>query len=330
MPAEPLPLRIVIVTFFDGEDTPGGLNDGETRRWVARLPLPDSLPFGFGRLHLDAARGVASLTTGMGNAAAAAAVAALGSDPRFDTRHAYWLLAGIAGADPDRMALGSAAWLGQVVDGDLMHEVHHRDAPADWPTGRLPLGRDAPYAAPPQQRMAANLYALNAGLAEWAFRLTEATPLADTPEMAAYRAHFAGFAKGASAPEVQRGAVLASSNFWHGAALLEWARDWVAYWTQGRGAFVASAMEDAGVAYAVTALDRAGRADARRLMMLRTASNFVIPRPGVTVAQSLGSHRREGFSGVVPALENAYRVGRPVVEALLARWEEMRERIPGD
>jgi hypothetical protein len=55
-------------------------------------------------------------------------------------------------------------------------------------------------------------------------------------------AHFARFAKGAAAPEVQRGAVLASSNFWHGPALLGWARDWVAYWTEGRSPFVASAM----------------------------------------------------------------------------------------
>ena len=63
--------------------------------------------------------------------------------------------------------------------------------------------------------------------------------------------------------------------------------------------------------------------------MLRSASNFVIPRPGLSAEQSLGSHRREGFSGFGPALENAYRVGRPVVDALLDRWEETRERIPG-
>jgi purine nucleoside permease len=314
----PIPLRVVIVALFEPEERPDGLNDGELRRWVARLPLPETQPFGFGRLHLDAARGLAAITTGVGNAAGAAAVAALGTDPRFDTRAAYWLLAGIAGADPDAMALGSAAWLDHVVDGDLMHEVHHADAPAHWPTGRIPLGRDAPYAMPPREGMATNRFVLNAALAEWAWRLTRAAPLADTAELAAYRAHFAGFAKGGGPPEVLRGSVLASSNFWHGPALLGWAREWVAYWTEGRGRFVASAMEDAGVAHALAALDRAGRADWQRVLMLRTASNFVIPRPGLTAEQSLGSHRREGFSGFGPALENAYRVGRPVVDALLA------------
>jgi purine nucleoside permease len=244
----PIALRVVIVALFEPEDTPGGLNDGELRRWVTRLPLPQALPFAFGRLHLDASRGLAAITTGVGNAAAAAAIAALGADARFDTRHAYWLLAGIAGADPDRMALGSAAWLDHVVDGDLMHEVHPQDAPHTWPTGRIPLGRAEPYAMPPREGMAKNRFALNAGLADWAWRLTAATPLADSPEIAAYRAYFARFAKGAATPEVQRGAVLASSNFWHGSALLGWARDWVAYWTEGRSPFVASAMEDAGVA----------------------------------------------------------------------------------
>jgi purine nucleoside permease len=327
-PADPLPIRVVVVTLFDPGDAPGPFRDGEFRRWVERLPLPGSLPFGFGPqpLRVDAERGIVGLVTGVGNAAAAAAVAGLGADPRLDLSRAYWLMAGIAGADPEAMPIGSAAWLDHVVDGDLLHEIDLRDAPPGWRTGRLPLGRDEPFAMPPRQGLAVNAHRLNAGLAAWAHGLTAGMALADSPEMAAYRAHFTG--PGAAPPAVIRGAVLASSNFWHGPALLDWAREWVAYWTEGRARFVASAMEDAGVAHALAALGRAGLADPQRLLMLRTASNYVVPRPGITAAQSIGSHKQEGFSGLVPSLENAYSVGRRVVDALLDGWAEYAERTP--
>jgi purine nucleoside permease len=328
-PEAPLAIRVVVVALFDPGDSPGPFTDGEFRRWTERLPLPEAAPFGFGPqpLRLDRERGLLGVVTGVGNAAAAAAIAGLGADPRFDLSRAYWLMAGIAGADPEAMPLGSAAWVDHVVDGDLLHEIDLRDAPPHWRTGRLPLGRDEPFAKPPRAGMVVNAHRLNAGLAAWAHDLTAGLALLDSPGMAAYRAHFAG--RGGDPPAVLRGAVLASSNFWHGPALLDWAREWVSYWTEGRARLVASAMEDAGVAHALAALGRAGRADPARLLMLRTASNYVVPRPGITPAQSIGSHKQEGFSGLVPSLENAYLVGRRVVDALLEGWAEYAERIPG-
>ena len=325
-----LPIRAVIVTLFDPGDAPGSLGDGEFRRWTERLPLPDSMPFAFGPhpVRLDRERGVLGVVTGVGNAAAAAAIVGLGTDSRFDLSRAYWLMAGIAGADPEAMSIGSAAWIDHVVDGDLLHEIDLRDAPPGWPTGRLPLGRDAPFAPPPRSGLVLNAHRLNAGLAAWAYRLTADMDLADSPDMTAYRAHFVGTAEGAAPPSVMRGAVLASSNFWHGPALRDWARDWVDYWTAGRARFVASAMEDSGVAHALAALGRAGLADPDRLLMLRTASNYVVPRPGITAAESIGSHKQEGFSGLGPSLENAYFVGRCVLDALLDGWDDHRERIP--
>ncbi|MFN7000598.1 MAG: purine nucleoside permease [Elioraea tepidiphila] len=327
-PSAPFPVRVVVVTLFDPGDAPGPLRDGEFRRWTERLPLPDHVPFGFGPqpLRLDRERGILGIVAGVGNAAAAAAVAGLGADPRFDLSRAYWLMAGIAGADPEAMPIGSVAWIDHVVDGDLLHEIDLRDAPPGWRTGRLPLGRDAPFAMPPRQGLVVNAHPLNQGLVAWAQGLTAGLELVDSPEMAAYRARFAG--TGAQPAGVLRGAVLASSNFWHGPALLDWAREWVAYWTEGRARFVASAMEDAGVAHALAALGRAGRADPARLLMLRSASNYVVPRPGLTAAESIGSHKQEGFVGLVPALENAYLAGRRVVDALLDGWDEFAERVP--
>ena len=43
----------------------------------------------------------------MGTAKAAGSVMALGLDPRFDLRRTYFVIAGIAGADPSQASIGS-------------------------------------------------------------------------------------------------------------------------------------------------------------------------------------------------------------------------------
>ena len=92
--------------------------------------------------------GVLALCTGIGTAKAAASVMALGLDPRFDLRKAYWVVAGIAGIDPDDGSTGSAVWAEWVVDGDLAHEIDAREIPPEWQTGYVPLRKTTPYEMP--------------------------------------------------------------------------------------------------------------------------------------------------------------------------------------
>ena len=112
--------------FEPGADT--GDRPGEFQAWVERLPLAGVLPFpqGYRDLRYNPDKGVLGIVTGIGTARAAASIMALGMDPRFDLSRAYWLVAGIAGADPNDMSLGSAAWAEWLVDGDLAP----RDRPA--------------------------------------------------------------------------------------------------------------------------------------------------------------------------------------------------------
>jgi purine nucleoside permease len=53
----------------------------------------------------------------------------LGMDPRFDLTHAYWIVAAIAGVDPNKASVASAAWANYVVDGDLAYEIDAREIP---------------------------------------------------------------------------------------------------------------------------------------------------------------------------------------------------------
>ena len=56
------------------------------------------------------------MCTGGGVTNAATSVTALALDSRFDLSKAYWIVAGIAGVDPQDASLGSAAWAKWLVD----------------------------------------------------------------------------------------------------------------------------------------------------------------------------------------------------------------------
>jgi purine nucleoside permease len=328
--SDPLPIKVVIVTMFEvGEDQ--GDQPGEFQTWVERLPLPESVPFpqGWRDLRLNRQKGVLGIVTGIGTARAAASIMALGMDPRFDLRRAYWLVAGIAGADPDDMSLGSAAWAEWVIDGGLAHQIDAREVPWDWPTGYVPLNRAEPYAEPVPEDDGGVVYRLDPGLVDWAYRLTRNVVLDDTEALQALRAPYVGHLAAQRPPFVRKGDNLATSTFWHGGRLNEWANDWTAYWTGGKGNFVTSAMEDSGTLQALTFLDQAGRADRDRVLVLRTASNYTMQHRRATAAESLAGEAEGDLSAFLPSLEAAWQVGHPVVEELVDRWRRYDDALPG-
>ena len=246
---------------------------------------------------------------------------ALGLDPRFDLTHAYWLVAGIAGVDPADASLGSAAWAEWIVDGDLAHEIDPREMPRDWPTGYFPLDTAEPYALPRKPEASTQLaYHLNPALTEWAYALTRDVPLLDNDKIKASRARYTDTPNARRPPFVLKGDNLASSTFWHGKLLDRWANDWVKYWTDGKGNFVTTAMEDSGTLQALTNLAHAGKVDLSRVMVLRTASNYDSQPPGRTAAENLAEENLGTYSAYIPSLENAYRVGSKVVHELTTHW----------
>lgn len=332
--AEPEIIRpkVVVVTMFEvGQDT--GDTPGEFQFWVERRHLDRvvPLPAAYHDVRVSADGSVIGIVTGVGNTRAAASIMALGLDPRFDLRKSYWLVAGIAGIDPADGSLGSAVWANYVVDGDLAHEIDPREAPADWPTGYLPLQRTRPYEKPrPTNQGGTDILAfhLNPGLVEWAFQLTQATSLPDNDQMKERRAAFTGFPEAQRPPFVLKGDNLASSTFWHGAKLNAWANAWVKYYTDDVGNYVTTAMEDTGTLHALTSLTKAGRADVQRALVLRTASNYDMQWPGGTAEESLRGEHRGVYSGYLPSLEAAFLVGNKVVDTVIADWGKYENAPP--
>lgn len=324
---KPIPIKAVVVAMFEaGEDT--GDRPGEFQFWVEREQLTEKLPFpaGFRPLRLNRKTGVLGVVTGAGVTNATSTITALGFDPRFDLKQAYWLIAGIAGVDPNDASLGSAAWANWVLDGDLVYELDAREAPADWKYGRIAVGAKGPGLLPVNRSSETMVYEMNGKLVDWAYDLTKNLKLPDSAEAAAYRATYSAYPKAAAPPVVMRGDSLGSSTYWHGARLTEWANDWVRLWTGGKGNFVMTNMEDNGTATALKRLERAGRVDFRRVMVLRTASNFCMPAPKQDSAASL---LRE-YAGRLPALESAHMVGSKVLHEIVRDWKQWKVRVPGD
>ncbi|MCY3794038.1 MAG: purine nucleoside permease, partial [Gammaproteobacteria bacterium] len=134
--AVPVPVRVVIVTMFErGADE--GDEPGEFQFWKERRNLDQrfAFPHSHHDLYYNADSQILGMVTGVGTAKSATATMALGLDPRFDLRQAYWLVAGIAGIDPEDASVGSAVWSAYLVDGDLGYEIDAREIPEDWDFG---------------------------------------------------------------------------------------------------------------------------------------------------------------------------------------------------
>ena len=319
---KPITVKVVVVAMFEvGNDT--GDQPGELQYWVERdhLDRVYDLPAGYHAVRMNN-DGEMAVLTGQGTAHAAATIMAVGLDPRFDFSHAYWLIAGIAGGNPEKVSLGSAAWARFVVDGDLGYEIDAREMPQEWTTGYVPLRKTKPFETPAAP-LDGQMYEMNAKLAEWAYERTRGTPLADSERLKEIRARFDG-AAAQRPPFVTLGDEISSSTYWHGKLSDAWAAEWVRYFTEGKGEFATTAMEDTGTLQSLKYLSQAGRADFQRVMVLRTVSNYDRQPEGMTAAESLANQRVGKYSGYLPSLEAAYTVGHAVVDELLAHWSKYK------
>lgn len=118
---------------------------------------------------------------------------------------------------------------------------------------------------------------------------------------------------------------VSASTFWHGKILNKWANDWMHYWTEGKGEFVTSAVEDSGIMEAIRFLAQGQRANTQRVMLLRTASNFTTPPPHLDAATNL-AREMSGFGAMEPAVENHWRVGSAIIREIVSNWSQWQQK----
>jgi purine nucleoside permease/predicted cupin superfamily sugar epimerase len=318
-----------------------GDKPGEFQLWKAGQKLDTCLPFAVSHheICINPETGVMGIVTGMGTAKAATAIMALGLDPRFDLTHAYWLVAGIAGFDPEDASIGSAAWATWLVDGDLAHQIDAREIPESWSTGYFPLFTTDPILDNQTidlsklnrhgQSTNGEVYQLNPELVDWAYNLTKDVELNDYPAMQALRDKYTDYPNAQKLPFVLKGEHMAASTFWHGGLLNQWAHSWTHYWTGGQGNFVSSGMEDTGSYQSMIYLDNINKVDKSRFMVVRTGSNYSMPPKDLTAIENLRLESGEnGYAGMQSALESAYLVGSKVVDTIVANWSKFKTTMP--
>ncbi len=326
--ATPLPVKAVLVTMFEiGEDE--GDTAGEFQLWKERRPFDLAIPFPHGHhdLYYNAEDQVLATVTGIGSIRSASSVMALGLDPRFDLSKSYWLVAGIAGIDPEDASIGSAVWSAYLVDGDLSHHIDAREKPEDWPTGYFARRTQEPYGQPRPEANGGEMFLINEALRDWAFELTKGLELPDLEGLKETRDLYTEHPNAQLPPFVLKGGHLAAMTFWHGAIMNAWANEWVAYWSDGNSDFVTSAMEDTGSFSSVAYLHEIGRADKNRFMVLRTGSNYTMQPPGKTAAENLLTEN-EGYAGLEASVEALYLVGGVVLDEITGNWDVYEDTIP--
>jgi purine nucleoside permease len=323
---KPWPIRAVVVATFEvGNDT--GDTPGEFQFWVEREHLDEVIEFpgGVRPLRTNKEHTILGMVSGTTLVNATASMMALGLDPRFDLSHAYILINGIAGVDPKAASIGSAAWARYVV-GDVAREIDPREMPKDWPYGFFPTGAKEPN---PKTMSAANwhrsnLFTLNPSLVQWAYEQTKDLKLGDEAGAAKLRATYTGFPVAQKPPFVLIGDTFASDTYWHGAIMTQFAEDWVSLWTEHKGTFVMTEMEDSGYMEAVERLGAMHRVDPQRVMVLRAGSNYCMPAPGHMPVESLTAP----YTGFHLALESAYATGSTVLHTLLGDWPKYSVQVP--
>ena len=325
----PIKVKVVVAAMFERGESRGD-EPGELQHWVERLGLDIEHEFVLGQdvLYMNDA-GVMAILTGGGITNATASIMALGLDERFDLTQSYWLIAGIAGADPEDLSLGSAAWANHVVDGDLLYEIDGREIPDDWPYGMIPLGSKEPTTDPDELQGGWSVdtiaFTLNPQLVNWAYSITQYIELDDAPGITAFREHYKNYPQAQRPPFVTIGDSMSSSTYWHGKYMNQWANDWIKLYRGADANFMTSGMEDSGSLTSLTRLARDGRVDLDRVLVLRTASNFTMPPDDQTAQWSKTQPYPDGGQ---PSIEAAFVVGNTVVQALVTNWDQYRDNIP--
>jgi purine nucleoside permease len=314
-----LPVKVMVVSMFRPEGAP----------WLKALKISREIPVpGLSAgdpLVRCSADGVCQMTTGMGHANATASIMAVAYSGLFDLRKTYFLIAGVAGIDPDRGTIGSATWARFAVDAGIAHEIDVRDLPKGWSDGYYGILTNSADQKP-RFDYHTEVFRLNEALLQKALALSKGVELADSDDVRAYRAHFPG-APANQPPQVVQCDTASGDTWWTGPHLEEHARHWVKLLTDNQGVYCTTQQEDNATMVALTRASQSGLLDLQRVAILRTASDFDRPYPGQDTVSGLHAQLSlEGASSI--STDNLVKAGMPLVQAIVSNWPQWQAGVP--
>ncbi len=268
---------------------------------------------------------ICQMTTDMGHANAAASMMAVIYSGLFDLHQTYFVVAGIAGIDPARGTIGSAAWARYVVDAGIAHEVDARELPPGWNDGYFGVMTDSPDQMP-KLEYHSEVFRLDEALLQKALAVSSKVTLEDNPAVEAYRQHYPA-SPANQRPMVIQCDTLTADTWWFGNRLGEHARRWMQLLTGGKGVYCTSQEEDNAVLAALARGAGSGLVDVRRVALVRTGSDFDRPYPGQSALQSLQAQKALNGAFKIAA-DNLVHAAMPLVAEISHHWEAWQNGLP--
>jgi purine nucleoside permease len=315
----PLAVKVMIINMFSLEAKPW-LEALKPTREIAVPGLSEDYPLV--RCTTDA---VCEMTTGMGHANAAASMMAVLYSGAFDLRQTYFIVAGIAGIDPERGTIGSVAWARYAVDSGIAHEIDAREMPRGWPDGYFGVLTNGPGEVP-KFAYRTEVFELNDALLQQALGLSKSVTLEDSPDLIAYRRHYPE-APANRPPTVTGCDTLTADTWWSGNRLGEHARHWTRLLTGGKGVYCTSQQEDNATLNALTRGAQSGLVDLARVAIVRSGSDFDRPYPHQAVLASLQAQGALPGAVQISAV-NLVHAAMPLVEAIVGHWDVWQHGVP--
>lgn len=260
------------------------------------------------------------MVTGESEINAASSVTALVFSGYFDLEKTYFMIAGIAGVNPEVATLASVTFAKYAVQVALQYEIDAREIPANYSTGYVPLGAKLPDQYP-VNIYGTEVFEVNEALRDVAISLASTATLNDSTTSKTYRALYApisAYAAAAAPPSVVACDVATSDVYYSGTLLSQAFETTTKLYTNGSGLYCATAQEDNGTLEALLRSTANNLTDFSRIIVMRTCSDFDRPPPGISDIDNLFYVEQGGFT---PAVANIYLAGVKVVEGIVDGWE---------
>ena len=184
------------------------------------ITIPGFSPL-FPDAHCTADGQICQMVTGESEINAASSVSALVLSGYFNLKQTYFMIAGIAGVNPEVATLASVTFAKYAVQVALQYEFDAREIPSNFTTGYVPLGAFAPDQYP-INIYGTEVFEVNENLRNAAIAMASKAKLNDTATAQAYRGLYApvsAYAAGAAPPSVV-GCDVATSDVYYSGALL--------------------------------------------------------------------------------------------------------------
>lgn len=201
---------------------------------------------------------------------AATTITSLILSPHFDLTKTYFLVAGIAGVNPEEATLGSVTFARYTVQVALQYEFDAREKPKNFSTGYFPQGSFSPNQYP-QSIYGTEIFEVNNALRLLAAEAARGAKLNDSSDAVSYRSNYKSdkaYAAGAAKPGIKLCDSATSDVYYSGALLGEAFGKYMTLVSNGSAVYCTTAQEDNATLEAMLRGAKAGLVDFARSMSI--------------------------------------------------------------